>query len=121
MTKEDNEFHINNLVKKLEKNNYDGMLLTDFNNIRYISGYLPTSFAFAVLKENPISNSYFSFPPSRFKSVFNNSSSDSKSIFPSITVSGKSSAIFLPYSIGVLNGLVKFLDTSNAKLVLLVL
>lgn len=54
MTKEDNEFHINNLVKKLEKNNYDGMLLTDFNNIRYISGYLPTSFAFAVLKENPI-------------------------------------------------------------------
>ena len=54
MANESKNIHLNNIVKKLEENNYDGMLLADFNNIRYISGYLPQSFAFAILKENPI-------------------------------------------------------------------
>lgn len=46
--------HIDNILKKLEKDNIQAYLLTQFTNIEYISGYKPTSFAFCILKENPI-------------------------------------------------------------------
>ena len=54
--KEDNihNFHINNILKKLEEKDQDAMLVANFNNIYYLSGYLSTSFAFLILKENPI-------------------------------------------------------------------
>lgn len=48
------DFHIENLLKKLEEKDFDGMLVANFNNIYYLSGYLSTSFAFLILKENPI-------------------------------------------------------------------
>ncbi|WP_297981725.1 aminopeptidase P family protein [uncultured Methanobrevibacter sp.] len=48
------KFHIDNILKKLEENDLDAMLVANFNNIYYLSGYLSTSFAFMVLKENPI-------------------------------------------------------------------
>lgn len=48
------DFHIKNLLKKLEEKDFDGMLIANFNNIYYLSGYLSTSFAFLILKENPI-------------------------------------------------------------------
>ncbi len=46
--------HINNILKKMDENNYDAMLVHNFNNIYYLSGYMPTSFAFLVISENPI-------------------------------------------------------------------
>lgn len=46
--------HINNILKDLEKDNFQAYLLTQFTNVEYISGYKPTSFAFCILKENPI-------------------------------------------------------------------
>lgn len=46
--------HIDNILKRLEKNNFDAMFLANFNNIRYLTGYLSTSFAFLIIKENPI-------------------------------------------------------------------
>ena len=54
--KEDNihNFHIKNILKKLEEKDQDAMLVANFNNIYYLSGYLSTSFAFLILKENPI-------------------------------------------------------------------
>ena len=48
------DFHINNILRKLEENELDAMLVANFNNIYYLSGYLPTSFAFLIIKENPI-------------------------------------------------------------------
>lgn len=45
---------IDNTLKRLNQNGFQGMILGDFNNIRYISGYLPTSVAIAIIKENPI-------------------------------------------------------------------
>ena len=53
----DNEvhnFHIRNILKKLEEKDLDAMLVANFNNIHYLSGYLSTSFAFMIIKENPI-------------------------------------------------------------------
>ena len=53
----DNEihnFHIRNILKKLEEKDLDAMLVANFNNIYYLSGYLSTSFAFMIIKENPI-------------------------------------------------------------------
>lgn len=46
--------HIENILKKIEEKEYDGYLLNNFNNIAYISNYLPTSFAFCIIKENPV-------------------------------------------------------------------
>lgn len=46
--------HIDNILRDLEKDNIHGYLLTQFTNIDYISGYRPTSFAFCIIKENPI-------------------------------------------------------------------
>ena len=48
------DFHIQNILKKLEEKELDAMLVANFNNVYYLSGYLPTSFAFLILKENPI-------------------------------------------------------------------
>ena len=47
-------FHIKNILKKLEEKDLDAMLVANFNNIYYLSGYLSTSFAFLIIKENPI-------------------------------------------------------------------
>ena len=47
-------FHINNILKKLEEKDQDAMLVANFNNIHYLSGYLSTSFAFLIIKEYPI-------------------------------------------------------------------
>jgi Xaa-Pro aminopeptidase len=38
----------------MDEKNYDGMIITNFNNIKYVSNYSPTSFAVGILKENPI-------------------------------------------------------------------
>ena len=46
--------HIKNILKKMEKDNIQAYLLTQFTNVEYISNYRPTSFAFCVIKENPI-------------------------------------------------------------------
>ena len=46
--------HTNNILKDMEKDDYDGYLLTNFTNIEYLSSYKPTSFAFCIIKENPI-------------------------------------------------------------------
>lgn len=49
-----NEFYINNILKDMEKKDYHGYLLAQFTNVQYISNYKPTSFAFCVIKEDPI-------------------------------------------------------------------
>ena len=46
--------HIKNILNDMEKDNIQAYLLTQFTNIKYISDYKPTSFAFCVIKENPI-------------------------------------------------------------------
>ncbi|MBQ9025463.1 MAG: M24 family metallopeptidase [Methanobrevibacter sp.] len=46
--------HIKNILKDMEKDNIQAYLLTQFTNIEYISNYKPTSFAFCIIKENPI-------------------------------------------------------------------
>ena len=46
--------HIKNILNDMEKDNVQAYLLTQFTNIQYISNYKPTSFAFCVIKENPI-------------------------------------------------------------------
>lgn len=47
-------FKVENILKKMKKDNYGGYLLSKFTNISYISNYLPTSFAFCLIKEDPI-------------------------------------------------------------------
>ena len=46
--------HIKNILNDMEKDNIQAYLLTHFTNVEYISNYKPTSFAFCVIKENPI-------------------------------------------------------------------
>ena len=46
--------YIKNIIKKKKKDNIQAYLLTQFTNVEYISNYKPTSFAFCVIKENPI-------------------------------------------------------------------
>ena len=48
------DIHINNILNDLKKDNIQAYLLTKFTNVEYISNYKPTSFAFCVIKENPI-------------------------------------------------------------------
>ncbi|WP_295115585.1 aminopeptidase P family protein [uncultured Methanobrevibacter sp.] len=48
------DMHIENILKDLEKDDIQGYLLTQFTNVEYISDYKPTSFAFCIIKENPI-------------------------------------------------------------------
>lgn len=46
--------HIDNILKDMQKDDFQAYLLTQFTNVEYVSGYKPTSFAFCVIKENPI-------------------------------------------------------------------
>ena len=48
------DLHIDNILKDLEKDDFQAYLLTGFTNVEYISGYKPTSFAFCVIKDKPI-------------------------------------------------------------------
>ncbi|WP_407413837.1 M24 family metallopeptidase [Methanobrevibacter sp.] len=48
------DLHIDNILNDLEKDNFQAYLLTKFTNVGYISDYKPTSFAFCVIKENPV-------------------------------------------------------------------
>ena len=48
------DLHIKNILKDLQKDDFDAYLLTGFTNVEYISNYKPTSFAFCIIKENPI-------------------------------------------------------------------
>lgn len=48
------DLHINNILKDLQKDDFQAYLLTKFTNVEYISDYRPTSFAFCIIKENPI-------------------------------------------------------------------
>lgn len=48
------QFHKNNLVSKINDSGHDGMLITNFNNIKYLANYMPQSQVFCILKENPI-------------------------------------------------------------------
>ena len=45
---------IQNIQKRMEKKDLQGYFLADFANINYLSNYTPTSFAFCLIKENPI-------------------------------------------------------------------
>ncbi|WP_225369612.1 aminopeptidase P family N-terminal domain-containing protein [Methanobrevibacter arboriphilus] len=42
------------ILNRMDEKDYDGMLLTQFNNIKYVSNYLPSSFAICLLKEDPV-------------------------------------------------------------------
>ena len=46
--------HLDNILKDLEKDEIQAYMLTKFTNVEYISNYKPTSFAFCIIKENPI-------------------------------------------------------------------
>ena len=48
------DLHIDNILKDLKNDDFDAYLLTGFTNVEYISGYKPTSFAFCLIKDNPI-------------------------------------------------------------------
>ena len=48
------DFHIKNILNDMEKEGYEGYLLANFSNIQYLSNYRPTSFAFAVIKDDPV-------------------------------------------------------------------
>lgn len=48
------DVHIDNILKDLENDDIQGYLLTQFTNIEYISNYKPTSFAFCIIKDDPI-------------------------------------------------------------------
>jgi len=46
--------HLDNILRDLEKDDIQAYLLTKFTNVEYISNYRPTSYAFCIIKENPI-------------------------------------------------------------------
>ena len=48
------DVHVDNILKDLQKDDFQAYLLTSFTNVEYISGYKPTSFAFCLIKDNPI-------------------------------------------------------------------
>jgi len=48
------DLHINNILNDLKKDDFQAYLLTQFTNVEYISNYKPTSFAFCIIKEEPI-------------------------------------------------------------------
>ena len=49
-----NKLHINNILKDMEEDKFQAYILTQFTNVEYISNYKPTSFAFCLIKEEPI-------------------------------------------------------------------
>ena len=48
------DLQINNILDDLQKDGFQAYLLTQFTNVEYVSGYRPTSFAFCIIKEEPI-------------------------------------------------------------------
>lgn len=48
------DLHIDNILNDLQKDDFDAYMLTSFTNVEYLSGYKPTSFAFCIIKDNPI-------------------------------------------------------------------
>ena len=48
------DLHVNNILNDLKKDDFQAYLLTRFTNVEYISGYRPTSFAFCIIKEEPV-------------------------------------------------------------------
>ncbi len=48
------DFHIDNILNDMQKDDFNAYLLTGFTNVEYISGYKPTSFAFCIIKDNPV-------------------------------------------------------------------
>ena len=48
------DLHVNNILNDIKKDDIQAYLLTQFTNVEYLSGYKPTSFAFCIIKENPI-------------------------------------------------------------------
>ena len=48
------DIHINNILNDLKKDDFQAYLLTKFTNVEYISGYRPTSFAFCIIKDEPV-------------------------------------------------------------------
>ncbi len=48
------DLHVNNILNDLKKDDFQAYLLTQFTNVEYISGYRPTSFAFCIIKEEPV-------------------------------------------------------------------
>ena len=48
------DLHIDNIIKDMKKDDLQAYLLTQFTNVEYISNYKPTSFAFCIIKDNPI-------------------------------------------------------------------
>ena len=49
-----NKLHLDNILKDMEKDDNQAYMLTQFTNVEYISNYKPTSFAFCIIKDNPI-------------------------------------------------------------------
>lgn len=50
----ENNKRVANVLNRMNDNGYDGMIVTQFNNINYLSNYNPSSFAICLLKEDPI-------------------------------------------------------------------
>ena len=50
----ENNKRIANVLNRMNDNDYDGMIVTEFNNIFYLSNYNPSSFAICLLKQDPI-------------------------------------------------------------------
>ena len=48
------DLHVNNILNDLHKDDFNAYLLTGFTNVEYISGYRPTSFAFCIIKDEPV-------------------------------------------------------------------
>ena len=48
------ELHVDNILNDLKKDDFQAYLLTQFTNVEYISGYRPTSFAFCIIKDEPV-------------------------------------------------------------------
>jgi len=76
----DNNKRIANVLNRMNDNGYDGMVVTQFNNINYLSNYSPSSFAICLLKEDPII-----FATSMDKELADNTSSITAKEFKSIS------------------------------------
>ena len=48
------DVHIKNILNDLIIDDFQAYMLTQFTNVEYISNYKPTSFAFCVIKDNPV-------------------------------------------------------------------
>ena len=46
--------HLDNILKDMDEDDIQAYLLTKFTNVEYISNYKPASFAFCIIKENPV-------------------------------------------------------------------